>query len=327
MPWRKPTLKNVRFEGETGKLVQNITQNWLIGIRETNPAILAMFHERELLPYRELLSWSGEFAGKYLTGACYIYRMTRDRRLYQYVLGFIDELLTCQDEDGYLGCYQKACRLTGALSQNPQITGASWDAWSHYHLMIGLLLWYGETGREGYLEAVKKMAALFMRLFYDGKKTLASIGYTEMNLSVYHAFAQLANRTGDPRYLLFAQKIEEDLQDGEAGNYLEHALAGRDYYQCPRPRWESMHVIMGFAEMYRATGEERYRQAVCQIVRSILRTDIHNTGAFSPTRRRWPPLCTTGIIPTHRRVRRHWWAPTGTMPARRCWPCILTQNT
>ena len=295
---KKPALRMVQFEGETGKLAQNIMENWLIGLRETNPAILDMFHERDLLPYRDLLPWSGEFAGKYITGAYYIYQMTREERLYRYILGFIDELLTCQDEDGYLGCYQKACRLTGALSQNPQVMGASWDAWSHYHLMVGLLLWYGETGREAYLEAVKRIAALFMRLFYDGKRTLASIGSTEMNLSVYHAFALLANLTGDSLYLLFARKIEEDLKDEEAGNYIEHALAGREYYQCPRPRWESMHVIMGIAEMYRATGDQRYLQAASQITYSILRTDIHNTGAFSTDEQAVGNPYTNGAIET-----------------------------
>lgn len=42
-----------------------------------------------------------------------------------------------------------------------------------------------------------------------------------------------------------------------------------------------MHVIMGFAEMYRATGDMDYLRACQQIVSSVLKTDIHNTGAFS----------------------------------------------
>ena len=278
---KKPLLRAIRFEGETGRLAQNIAENWLIGLRESNPAILDMFYDRDLQPYRDLLPWSGEFAGKYITSAYYIYQMTRDERLYSYMQGFLDELLLCQDVDGYFGCYQKECRLTGALSQNPNAIGTSWDSWSHYHILFGLLLWHRETGRNDCLTAAKRIASLYMSLFYNGKKSLVSIGSTEMNLAIYHGFALLYNLTQDTTYLHFARKIEADLTDESAGNYLELALSGVEYYQCPRPRWESMHVIMGFVEMFIATGDERYRQAADQIVHSILKTDVHNTGAFS----------------------------------------------
>ena len=57
-------MKSSQLKGMTGTLAQNITKNWLIGLRQTNPAILDMFKERDRLPYRSLLPWSGEFAGK-----------------------------------------------------------------------------------------------------------------------------------------------------------------------------------------------------------------------------------------------------------------------
>lgn len=56
-----------RLSGETGKLCRNISDRWLKDIAETNPAILSMFADRDVRPYRDLLAWSGEFAGKYLT--------------------------------------------------------------------------------------------------------------------------------------------------------------------------------------------------------------------------------------------------------------------
>lgn len=100
-----------------------------------------MFRDRDVLPYRDMLPWSGEFAGKYITGAYYIYQITRSPALLFYIRGFIDELLCLQAEDGYLGCFQKDCRLTGAFSQTPEKTGDTWDAWGHYHAMFGLYLW------------------------------------------------------------------------------------------------------------------------------------------------------------------------------------------
>ncbi|MDF2686184.1 MAG: hypBA1 2, partial [Clostridia bacterium] len=107
------------LQNETGELTRNIANNWLIGLRESNPAILDMFHERDKKPYRDLLPWSGEFAGKYITGAFYIFKLGNNEALYNYIIKFLDELTDCIYEDGYLGCYNKECHLTGAYSQNP----------------------------------------------------------------------------------------------------------------------------------------------------------------------------------------------------------------
>ncbi|MDD4772909.1 MAG: glycoside hydrolase family 127 protein [Eubacteriales bacterium] len=272
----------VKSNGRTVKLAEKITQNWLIGLRETNPAILDMFAERDMQPYRDLLPWSGEFAGKYITGAYFIYRMTLNPELYQYIQDFIAELLTCQAEDGYLGCYSKKCRLTGAFSQSPENRSGTWDSWSHYHIMYGLLLWYGETRNGAYLEAVERIAGLFINTFYtDAGRRLVDIGSSEMNLAPIHSFALLYQITGKGEYLDFARHIEKDFNDPNAGNYISCALGGIEFYRCPKPRWESLHAIIGLAELYRATGEKYYRDASEFICRSILRTDIHNTGGFS----------------------------------------------
>lgn len=267
--------------GETGRLAEKITNGWLIGLKESNPAILDIFRERDVIPYRDLLSWSGEFAGKHITGAYYIYRLTRSQALLDDITSFIDDLISCQAADGYLGCFSKECRLTGAFSQNPYAQDCTWDAWNHYHIMMGLLLWYELTEREDYLNALLKIAELFMSKFYNGKPTLASIGSTEMNLAPYHIFVLLYRMTGESKYLYFAKKIEGDISGEDAGDYINASLSGVEFYQCKKNRWESLHTIAGIAEMYAATGEVTYLASAEHIVKSILKTDVHNTGAFS----------------------------------------------
>ena len=267
--------------GETGRLARNIARNWLIGLRRSNPAIIDMFLHRDVRPYRELLPWSGEFAGKHITGACFIYRLTRDEALKRDALAFLRELLPTQDEDGYMGCFSRECRLTGAFSQNPGKSGETWDAWNHYHMMYGLLMWHEETGEGAYLAAAERIAGLFMRKFYGENPPLSAIGWCEMNLAVIHGFALLYEITEKAEYLRFAQRIEADLSSPQAGDYIHTALSGVEFYQCPKPRWESLHAILGVAELYAATGKAYYLDAVRQIVGSILKTDVHNTGAFS----------------------------------------------
>ena len=79
----------------------------------------------------------------------------------------------------------------------------------------------------------------------------------------------------------FCKKIEQDLSHESAGNYFHYAQEGYEFYECPKPHWESMHIIMGIAQMYRNTSDKKYLDIASQIVYSILKTDVHNTGAFS----------------------------------------------
>lgn len=268
-----------KLGGQTGELLEKISKHWLIGIRESNPAILTMFRDRNIVPYRPFLSWSGEFAGKYLTSAAYVYEAIRDVELYTYATEFADELINYQ-QDGYLGCFPDECRLSGYATPNDTQT-STWDSWGHYHIAYGLLRWYEITKKDSYIYAVEQIADLYIKTFYNGKPTILSIGFPEMNLAVYHLFGLLYRLTKKQKYLDFAFLIEKDVESEGAGRYLSYALEGYEYYQCPKPRWESMHIIMGYLEMYRNTGSQQYLDATKKIFYSILKTDVHNTGAFS----------------------------------------------
>lgn len=63
--------------------------------------MLEMFRDRNRQPLRDLLPWSGEFAGKYLTGAAQVLRLTGDGELKAYLQRFVRELFSLQAENGY----------------------------------------------------------------------------------------------------------------------------------------------------------------------------------------------------------------------------------
>ena len=264
------------------RLIRSVNEHWLLSIRESNPAILEIFRDRDIKPYRDLLPWSGEFIGKTLTGAHTVYRLIRDDRLREYVTGLLDELIGYIDPDtGYLGCFPTHTGLTGLFTDHPEGPLYTWDAWNHYHCMMGLYLWALELDSPKYLGAVESVARGFLPRFYGDRPTLASIGYTEMNLAPIHIFALLHQTTGKTEYLDFALRILADLESEDAGNYFLDALRGVPFYRSTKPRWESMHIIMGIAELYGCTGDGRYLRAALGIFDSILSTDVHNTGGFS----------------------------------------------
>jgi DUF1680 family protein len=75
--------------------------------------------------------------------------------------------------------------------------------------------------------------------------------------------------------------IERDWETPPSGDYVRSAVAGKAFYQCPKPRWESLHAVQAVAELYFITGEKKYRDAYERTWWSIVEGDRHNTGGFS----------------------------------------------
>jgi DUF1680 family protein len=267
------------LRGRTGELVHAVTQNWLLRAPSDNPAMLAMFADRDRQPYRDLLPWSGEFAGKYLTGATQVLRLTNDPALRKHLESFVPRLIALQADDGYLGPFPKDSRLTGKA---PNVGGgATWDAWGHYHVMLGLLTWHELTGDAAALRCAVRIGDLLCQKFAGKDRRVVDTGSAEMNQATGHSLALLYARTGDRRYLDLALEIVNEFADPNAGDYLNTALAGKAFYQCRKPRWESLHPILGLAELHRATGNADYRKAYEQLWWSIAEHDRHNNGGFS----------------------------------------------
>jgi DUF1680 family protein len=275
-----------QLEGYVAPYLQGVGEQWLKVAPLANPAMLEMFGDRDRRPYRDLVPWAGEFAGKYLTAAVQVLRLTGDHELHAALVRFVHELITRQAADGYLGPWPQAYRLSGRA---PQLAGQpTWDAWGHYHIMLGLLLWHEQTGDHMALASAARIGDLFCALFLGDKRPrLVDTGATEMNLAPIHALCLLYRQTHERRYLALAEQIAREFAAIDAtglplaGDYINQGLAGREFFETPKPRWESLHPLMGLAELYYLTAEERYRRAFEHFWWSIARLDRHNTGGFS----------------------------------------------
>ncbi|MFN8514719.1 MAG: glycoside hydrolase family 127 protein [Thermomicrobiales bacterium] len=260
------------FGGPIGERLAANVRNWLLVAPAANPAMLQMLRDRDRTPARELVPWAGEFAGKYLISGVQALRITPERRLRATLRAFVADLIACQDEDGYLGPFPRDRRMVG-----PKL----WDLWGQYHCMLGLLLWYRETGDKRALAACRRCADYFCAYFLDGGRRVLEAGSEEMNESSAHIFALLYQETGEARYLELLRAIERDWEEPPSGDYVRAALAGRAFYQTPKPRWESLHSIQAIADVDLITGEERYRRAFEQMWWSIAEFDRHSTGGFT----------------------------------------------
>lgn len=264
------SLPGARFQfgGVVGARVEANIDGWLLRAPGANPGMLEMFRGRDRQPVPVLVPWAGEFAGKYLISAVQAVRMSDRGDLWAEVGEFVKELIATQAEDGYLGPFPQARRLRG-----------EWDLWGHYHVLQGLLAWHELTGDAASLRAARRAADLICATYLDGPARVFDAGSPEMNMAVIHVLAMLHRLTGEPRYLRLAREIEKDWE--RAGDYLRTGVAGVEFFKTPRPRWESLHDLQGLAELWRVTGEEKYRAAFEHHWRSIARWDVHNAGSFS----------------------------------------------
>jgi DUF1680 family protein len=268
----RPAGTEYRWRGPLGERIEANVRNWLLTAPQANPAMLQMFRDRDRTPRRDLVPWAGEFAGKYLISAVQALRLTRDPRLETHLRGFVADLIATQDADGYLGPFPRDVRMTGK---------GLWDLWGQYHVLLGLYLWYKDTGDPAALAACRRGADYFCTTFLDGNRRVLHAGSEEMNESCCHIFTLLYREIGEPRYLRLVRAIEKDWEAPPSGDYVRTALAGKPFYQTPKPRWESLPSVQAIAELYGITGDARYRQAFEHIWWSILENDRHTTGGFS----------------------------------------------
>jgi len=258
----------LRLSGPVGERVGANVHGWLLPCPAANPGLLEMFALRDRQPAPQLVPWAGEFVGKYLISAIQALRMVDDAALQQQVADVVRQVCDAQAKDGYLGPFPREQRLL-----------AHWDLWGHYHVLQALLMWHERTGDERSLTTCRRAADLMTRIYLDGNRRVLDAGSHEMNMAVIHALGILYRQTGEPRYRLLMDRIVEDWT--ASGDYLRTGEAGVEFFRTPRPRWESLHDLQGLVELYRLTGEERYRRAFLHHWSSIRQWDRRNNGAFS----------------------------------------------
>ena len=252
--------------GWIGERIRANNDNWLIPAPASNDGMVEMFaHRADPAFHPDPVPWAGEFAGKYLLSAVQSLQLGRNPTLVTVVNDVVQRLLQAQGADGSLGL------------------PLAWDLWGQYHVMLGLLRWYEFTGNVAPLQGVIRAADLVCARYLTRPQAIADDhpADAEKNQAVAHVLALLHQHTGEDRYLALAKAIEVEWAKPEAGNYILNAQAGREFYQCGRPRWESLHDVQAIVELYYITGMPYYRAAFEQIWRSIQANDRRITGGFS----------------------------------------------
>eukprot|EP01046_Picozoa_sp_COSAG06_P009660 COSAG06_NODE_507_length_14929_cov_109.047067_9_plen_305_part_00 len=193
----------------------------------SNPRLIEMFLDRNRASNGQALgqmAWAGEFVGKWLTHTAQLYRLTQHAELRATATRVLATLAKYQAPDGYLAPFADAKGPDGLRTMK-----VGWDAWGHYHICLGCLLWNdcmaaGTTGTAADTTAdgnddenlaapatatvplaiATKIGELMVTTFPGSNpKKFFDQGSLEQNMAILHAMALLYSKTKVRKHCLF----------------------------------------------------------------------------------------------------------------------------
>jgi len=249
-----------------------------------NNRILAQDYERLVATFRERTEtrlWQTEFWGKWFTSAVLAYRYHPTPELKDVLDKAVFGLIATQTPDGYIGNYTEEKRLEG------------WDIWGRKYCMLGLVAYYDLTQDTRALTAARKEADCLIKELAEKNVMIVKEGFHRgmAASSVLEPICLIYARTGDKKYLHFAEEIVRQWETPDGPQLI--SKAGVDVSKrFPIPdKWygteqgqkayEMMSCYEGLLELYRLTGNEKYREVVEQIWQNIKDTEINIVGSGS----------------------------------------------
>jgi DUF1680 family protein len=218
--------------------------------------------------------WVGEYAGKYLHAAARVWQYSRNADLKAQMDRITDILISCQDDDGYLGTYL------------PQNKWTSWDVWAHKYDMLGLLSYYAATGYKPALETSKKIGDLLCRTFgkQKGQLNIIKAGFHVgmAPCSVLEPMTDLYRFTGEQKYLDFCNYIIE-AYESESGPKIISTLTGIGKVDKTGngKAYEMTSNLVGIVKLYQITGESKLLKAAEAAWNDISTNKLYITGTAS----------------------------------------------
>jgi uncharacterized protein len=275
-----PELANVKMEGKVGDLIDLCIEN----------KIMMDDYHHWIEPFKhhnECRFWQTEFWGKWYTSAALAHEYNQDPALGKTLHDAVHSLLPFQDEDGYLGNYSNDCRLK------------FWDVWGRKYTLLGMLAYLDANNDTTVLRAAMKLADHLMTEVgpEQGKQNIGMLGnFRGMPASsILEPIVLLYKKSGEQRYLDFAQYIVHDWETAFGPKLISKALAGvpvaERFIPTGSDSWwswnngqkayEMMSCYDGLLELYRITGEKVYLNATEMAWQNIQDTEMFIVGSGS----------------------------------------------
>ena len=226
--------------------------------------------------------WRGEYWGKMMRGAAFVYAYTKNPELYEILCSTVRDMIASERDGGRISAYGLHHELEG------------WDLWERKYVLLGMQYFYEICEDEELKAAVIK--SMINQVDYirdkigpasEGKKpiTKATRHWRGLNSSsILEPIVRLYTLTGESRFLDFATYI---INEGgtDVVNIFDLAIQDKfKPYQYPVTKaYEMTSCFEGAIEYYRATGEEKYKTAAVNFAKKVLETDFTVIGSAGCT--------------------------------------------
>ena len=218
--------------------------------------------------------WQGEHLGKWLHAATLAWLMTGDSRLRAELESNVKRLIATQLPNGYLGTYGPGETFV-ALPENKDLAAlhddmdvatarkrrAGWDTWTHRYNLYGLLTYECVFPNEAVVDACRRMADLLIEVYGNDGADLTNYG-TRKGISattLLESIVMLHERTGDAKYLRFAEHIVDRMEANPALRLMSSLLTGGGLVHPGEGKgYQIMANLLGYLRLYRCTGKSDY---------------------------------------------------------------------
>lgn len=226
--------------------------------------------------------WRGEYWGKMMRGACFVYEYSRNPQLYQALTDTIEDMLTAQDELGRISSYAVSHEFDG------------WDLWARKYVLLGMQYFMeictDEELKDRIMDSMCRQVDYLIEKIgdpQDGKIliTKATRHWRGLNSSsILEPIVRLYRLTKEQKYFDFAEYIV-NCGGTDVVNIFELAYQDQLYpYQYPVTKaYEMTSCFEGLLEYYQVTGNEHYKTAIINYAKKILESDFTVIGSCGCT--------------------------------------------
>ncbi len=271
---------HVVVKGELGRAISISEHGRLRSLPTWNDSALIKMFTEEAKVNNKKQDWYGEHAGKWLYATTLAVKRTNNEDLKRLLFNTANYLIATQEKDGYLGSYSKELRLT---NKNNKIKNRSWDVWSLSYMSIGLLKLNEYFPDKKYLDAAKKIGALFLKTFSDGSAVVTDYG-TRDGISatiILDAIVELYKSTGDQQYLRLAKLVVKEMEEKEGVHFISVGLHNGDMESIGDGKaYQIIWNLTALVKLYEVTGNTTILTAMETCWKNIV--DYHLTIAGGP---------------------------------------------
>lgn len=226
--------------------------------------------------------WRGEFWGKMMRGACFVYTYTKDAALFSVLKTTVKDLVESQDELGRISTYTVEREFDG------------WDLWSRKYVMLGMQ-YFIEISDDAEFNAMvidcmkRQVDYLMSKIGWanQGKLIITKLTRHWRGLnssSILEPIVRLYSLTGESKYLEFADYIVA-CGGMDVENVFELAYKNELHpYQYPVTKaYEMTSCFVGLLEYYRIRKNEKHLTAIINFANRILEDDFTVIGSAGCT--------------------------------------------